>query len=116
LVVIAVDVSFSCARLTPVRGEFAIKPQTVSQTVLGNAPPGILIKRGGVCEGGVVFVDLCPADQVTTQFFPSRDPARSAALMQALDAVNRRYGRERPAPAALGWSDLSYCDGGYAEI
>ena len=38
-------------------------------------------------------------EQATAQFFPSRDPARSAALMQALDAVNRRW----PGYAASGW-------------
>ena len=53
-------------------------------------------------KAGVVFVDLCRADQATTQFFPSRDPARSAALMQALDAVNRRYGRDTLRPGGTG--------------
>lgn len=53
-------------------------------------------------KAGVVFVGLCRTEQATTQFFPSRDPARSAALMQALDAVNRRYGRDTLRPGDTG--------------
>jgi DNA polymerase V len=45
-------------------------------------------------KAGVVFVDLCPADQASAEFFPSRDPVCSEALMKMLGAVNRRYGRD----------------------
>jgi DNA polymerase V len=53
-------------------------------------------------KAGVVFVDLCPADQVSAQFFPSRDPARSEAVMRVLDTVNRRYGRDTLRPGGTG--------------
>ena len=45
-------------------------------------------------KAGVIFVDLCEAEKATIPFFPSKDPARSAALMRTLDAINRRYGRD----------------------
>ncbi|HKA41512.1 MAG TPA: Y-family DNA polymerase [Burkholderiales bacterium] len=53
-------------------------------------------------KAGVIFVDLCEGSKGTRQFFPSRDPVRSAALMQTLDTVNRRYGRDTLRPGGTG--------------
>lgn len=47
-------------------------------------------------------MDLCRTVELPAQFFPSRDPVRSAALMQTLDAVNRRYGRDTLRPGGGG--------------
>ena len=55
-------------------------------------------------KAGVVFIDLCPVEQASAEFFPSRDPLHSEALMKVLDTVNRRYGRDtlRPEEPARG--------------
>jgi DNA polymerase V len=53
-------------------------------------------------KAGVVFIDLCQADQASAGFFPSRDPVRSEPLMRVLDAVNRRYGRDTLRPGGTG--------------
>ncbi|OAI44322.1 DNA repair protein [Rhizomicrobium sp. SCGC AG-212-E05] len=42
---------------------------------------------------GVVLLDLYRPQTVPPSLFPSRDPARSAALMRAMDAMTDRYGR-----------------------
>ncbi len=43
-------------------------------------------------KAGVMLLDLCPADHVQPQLFTDSEPNR-AKLMQALDVINRRYGR-----------------------
>jgi DNA polymerase V len=53
-------------------------------------------------KAGVVFVDLCRADHANAEFFPSRDPVRSEALMRMLDSVNRRFGRDTLRPGGTG--------------
>lgn len=53
-------------------------------------------------KAGVVFIDLCRAAEMPAQFFPTRDPVRSAALMQTLDTLNRRFGRDTVRPGGTG--------------
>jgi DNA polymerase V len=50
--------------------------------------------RQGYCyaKAGVVLDDLRDAANKPRGLFPTRDPARSARLMAALDAVNTRTG------------------------
>ena len=52
-------------------------------------------------KAGVLFVDLCRAEQVPSEF-SARDPKRSASLMKVLDTVNRRYGRDTLRPGGVG--------------
>ena len=51
---------------------------------------------------GVVLDDLRDAATEPRSLFPTRDPAKSARLMAALDAVNARYGRGALRPLATG--------------
>ena len=51
---------------------------------------------------GVVLDDLRDAATEPRSLFPSRDPAKSARLMSALDAVNARFGRGALRPLATG--------------
>ena len=53
-------------------------------------------------KAGVVLNDLVPERQQPRMLFATRDPARSAKAMQALDAVNARYGRGTLRPLATG--------------
>lgn len=43
---------------------------------------------------GVILSDLEPADRVQRTLLPGRDRDRSAALMSAIDSINRRHGRD----------------------
>ncbi|MFA5957782.1 Y-family DNA polymerase [Hyphomicrobium sp.] len=52
-------------------------------------------------KAGIVLLDLEAQDSAAGSMFPSRDPAKSAVLMQALDGVNRRYGRLALRPGSL---------------
>ncbi len=51
---------------------------------------------------GVVLDDLRDAEAEPRSLFPTRDPAKSAKLMAALDAVNARFGRGALRPLATG--------------
>ena len=51
---------------------------------------------------GVVLDDLRDAEAEPCSLFPTRDPAKSAKLMAALDAVNARFGRGALWPLATG--------------
>jgi DNA polymerase V len=51
---------------------------------------------------GVMLDDLRDAATEPRSLFPTRDPARSARLMAALDSVNGRYGRGALRPLATG--------------
>jgi len=51
---------------------------------------------------GVMLDDLIDAEAEPRSLFPTRDPARSARLMTALDAVNGRHGRGTVRPLATG--------------
>ncbi len=53
-------------------------------------------------KAGVVLDDLRDAEAEPRNLFPTRDPAKSARLMAALDAVNARYGRGALRPLATG--------------
>jgi DNA polymerase V len=53
-------------------------------------------------KAGIVLLDLYhPGQQSVADLFPSRDPAKSAVLMAALDAVNQRFGRNTLRPGAV---------------
>ena len=60
--------------------------------------------RGGhrYFKAGVVLNDLVPQGHQTRMLFSTRDPARSARAMAAIDAVNARYGRGTVRPLATG--------------
>jgi len=53
-------------------------------------------------KAGVVLNDLVPERQQPRMLFATRDPIKSAKTMQALDAVNARYGRGTLRPLATG--------------
>ena len=53
-------------------------------------------------KAGVVLNDLVPERQQPCMLFATRDPVKSAKVMQALDAVNARYGRGTLRPLATG--------------
>ena len=87
-----------------------IEPTADTPALIGEA---VRLLRAGWQPGfryfkaGVMFTELAPATSQTT-LFASRDPARSARAMAALDAVNARWGRGtlRPASSGLvhGWA------------
>ena len=60
--------------------------------------------RGGhrYFKAGVILNDLVPERQQPQMLFATRDPARSARIMGALDTVNARYGRGTLRPLATG--------------
>lgn len=54
-------------------------------------------------KAGVLLLDLAlPDDLPVASLFPSRDPEKSKALMNAMDAINGRFGRETVQPLAAG--------------
>ena len=53
-------------------------------------------------KAGVIFLELTTASHVQGGLFDRSDSPRAVALMQALDAVNRRYGRDTLAYATSG--------------
>ena len=53
-------------------------------------------------KAGVVVSDLAPAAAQPRMLFATRDPARTARLMAALDAVNARHGRDTLRVLATG--------------
>ena len=53
-------------------------------------------------KAGVVLNDLVAERQQPRMLFATRDPVRSVRAMQALDAVNARYGRGTLCPLATG--------------
>ncbi len=53
-------------------------------------------------KAGVILDDLVPMSEQPRMLFATRDPARSAKVMQALDTVNARYGRGTLRPLATG--------------
>lgn len=59
-------------------------------------------------KAGVIFIDLYHPEDLPASMFPTRDPVRSGKLMQALDSVNLRFGRDTLRPGGLaakaGWS------------
>jgi len=57
---------------------------------------------------GVILIDLYRPSDVPPSMFPTREPRRSADLMQAMDAITDRYGRGAVRVAATapkgGWN------------
>jgi len=79
---------------------FDIEPTADTLALLGSATRAARrMWRPGYryTKAGIILLDLRATD--TSSLFPSRDPERSAKLMQALDAVNARYGRDALRPA-----------------
>lgn len=65
----------------------ALPYPTAARACLGRA-----YKRGCLCKkGGVVLLELVPEAVEQRQLFEG--PRRNEALMRAVDAINRRYGR-----------------------
>ena len=53
-------------------------------------------------KAGIILVDLYQSNELpVTEMFASRDPAKSKALMTALDTINGRFGRESARPGGL---------------
>ncbi len=63
-----------------------------------------LLGGPGLCyfKTGVVLNDLVPEQPQLRMLLATRDTARSAKVMAALDAVNARYGRGTLRPLATG--------------
>ena len=53
-------------------------------------------------KAGVILLDLMPAGEGQGSLFTSLQPQRSAELMQALDTLNRRFGRDTVRLASSG--------------
>jgi DNA polymerase V len=53
-------------------------------------------------KGGVMLLDLWPARQVQADLFDTRDRAREAWLMRALDALNAEHGARTVRVGNLG--------------
>lgn len=53
-------------------------------------------------KAGVLLTNLTPAHRMPADMFPSRDPARSARLMSAVDLLNAKYGRGTLSSASAG--------------
>ena len=53
-------------------------------------------------KAGVMLLDLCPAARVQGDLWTEPDSSRSQALMKAVDAINRDFGRDTVAYAAAG--------------
>jgi DNA polymerase V len=81
-----------------------IEPTNDTMTLIGEAVRMLQpLWRGGFryFKAGVVLNDLVPAARQRTMF-ASRDPAKSARVMAALDRVNARYGRGALRPLSTG--------------
>jgi DNA polymerase V len=52
-------------------------------------------------KAGIILLDLASSREQPDNFFPSRDPEKSAALMRAMDLVNQRFGRNTLRPAVV---------------
>jgi DNA polymerase V len=101
---------------------FEVEPTADSFALIGSATRAARsLWRDGYryFKAGIVLLDLYqPGELPVSDLFSSRDPAKSAALMGALDAINGRYGRECVRPGGLtkrsgGWAmkrgNLSAC-------
>lgn len=75
---------------------FGIETTSDTMAIIGSALRAIeTMWREGFkyAKAGVVLLDLYRPQQVPDSLFPSRAPARSAALMRAMDAITDRHGR-----------------------
>lgn len=98
-----------------------IEPSADSFALIGSATraAGSMWRQGfRYYKAGVILVDLYHSQALPVgDLFASRDPARSKALMTALDAINGRFGRGTARPGGLvaqaGWAmrrgNLSPC-------
>jgi len=89
---------------------FAIEPSSDTFALMGSARRAAAhLWRDGYryAKAGIILLDLAPAAAQPPSMFPSLDPERCAALMGALDAVNRRFGRNTLCPGIIagrpGW-------------
>jgi DNA polymerase V len=53
-------------------------------------------------KAGIMLTELVALTDQPVQLFPTRDPAKSARAMAALDPVNARFGRDTLRPLATG--------------
>ena len=69
-----------------------------------------IFKQGpAYCRVGVMFFDLIPADRQQLSLLPGpEDTPKSQALMAALDAVNRKYGKRRLVFGREGFDDTPW--------
>ncbi len=84
---------------------FAIEPTADTMSLIRDATRaarGLWREGYRYAKAGVVLLDLKPKNELPETLFPSRDPERSERLMQALDAVNGRFGRRTLSPAITG--------------
>jgi DNA polymerase V len=75
---------------------FAIEATCDSRSLLASALRSLkTMWRPGYryAKAGVVLLDLYPAQAMPSSMFPTRDPAKSAALMRTMDALTNRHGR-----------------------
>lgn len=75
---------------------FGIEATSDSRSLLGAALRAFsAIWRPGYryAKAGVVLLDLHPAQALPASMFPTRDPAKSAALMRTIDLISDRHGR-----------------------
>jgi DNA polymerase V len=66
------------------------------------AAEGIFQKGFRYAKAGIVMDDLVEAGSAPRPLFEQRDREKSASLMEAVDAINQRYGRGTVTPAATG--------------
>lgn len=52
-------------------------------------------------RAGILLSDLRPAQESPADLLPSREPGRAARLMEAVDQLNGRFGRDSVRPARL---------------
>lgn len=92
---------------------FEVEPTADSFALIGSATRaanGLWRDGYRYFKAGVILVDLYRPDELpVTDLFATRDPAKSKALMGALDAINSRFGRESVRPGGLakrsgGWA------------
>ena len=82
-----------------------IEPTSDSMALIGEALRMLRpLWRPGLryFKAGVILDDLVPMSTQPRMLFATRDPVKSAKVMQALDAVNARYGRGALRPLATG--------------
>jgi DNA polymerase V len=75
---------------------FGIEATSDSRSLLGSALRAFeKMWRPGYryAKAGVVLLDLYAAQTLPASMFPTRDPAKSAALMRTIDALTERHGR-----------------------
>lgn len=75
---------------------FAIETTSDTMALIGSALRALdsmWRDRYRYAKAGIVLLDLYRPHEIAAPLFPSRHPARSAALMRAMDAITDRHGR-----------------------